>query len=226
MKREKKEIDYDELTTSINNYLDLWHSSNKSEDKEELYQTTIKCVNALAKIFEECLSYGNFKDNWEYDKFYQHVYGPELIINALKTKCGYSLGLDNKGLYLSTDLRYNENLRYMDDNYWKSLLTLSEFEGFEYFEYELVRSERVKEFPELFNANKSMIYRIIRKYIFDSTETDSRYVSCSVGEFKIVAKFDEDFTQTVKKFCKAFKIMYKLNYELWKVTDGDKKNSR
>jgi len=219
MKIKNKEADYDKLIISINNYLDLWHSDNKSEDKEQLYQTTIKCVNALAKIFEECLSYGNFKDKWEYNKFYQHIFGPELIIKALKTKCDYKLGLDDKGLYLSTDLRYNENLRYMDNNYWKSLLMLSEFDGFEYDEYEFVRSERVKEFPELFKANKSMIYRIMRKYIFDSTETDSRYVSGSVGEFKIVAKFDEDFTQTVKKFCETFKIMYKLNYDLWKVTD-------
>ena len=219
MKMKNKEQNFDSLIVSINNYLDLSHSDRKSENTEELYQTSINCVNTLAKIFEECLSYGNFKDKWEYGKFYQQVYGPELIIKALKTKCDYSLGLDDKGLYLSTDLRHSENLRYMDDNYWKLLLTLSDFEGFEYDEYEFVRDERVKEFDELFKTNKSMIYRIMRKYFFDSTETDSRYVSGSVGEFKIVAKFNEDFTQTVKKFCETFKIMYKLNYDLWKVTD-------
>ena len=218
-KHKAKSLNYNSLIGAINTYLDLRFSDKKSEDTDELYKITINCVNAFAKIFEECLSYGNFKDSWEYDKFYQHIYGPELIIKALKTNCDYRLGLDDKGLYLSTDLRHNENLRYMDDNYWKSLLMLSEFEGFEYDEYEFVRTERVKEFPDLFKANKSMIYRIMRKYIFDSTETDSRYVSGSVGEFKIVAKFNEDFSQTVKKFCETFKIMYKLNYDLWKVTD-------
>jgi hypothetical protein len=218
-KRKGKPIDYKALVDAINSYLDLSYSETTSDDIDEAYKTTINCVNAFTKIFEECLAFGNFKDTWEYDKFYQNIYGPELIIKSLKTKCDYRLGLDEKGLYLSTDLQHNENLRFMDDNYWKSLLTLSEFSGFEYDEYEFVRTERTKEFPELFKTNKSMIYRIMRKYIFDQTETHSQYVSGSVGEFKIVAKFDEGLPETVKKFCETFKLMYKLNYELWKVTD-------
>jgi hypothetical protein len=218
-KRKGKPIDYKALVDAINSYLDLSYSETTSDDIDEAYKTTINCVNAFTKIFEECLAFGNFKDTWEYDKFYQNIYGPELIIKSLKTKCDYRLGLDEKGLYLSTDLRHNENLRFMDDNYWKSLLTLSEFSGFEYDEYEFVRTARTKEFPELFKTNKSMIYRIMRKYIFDQTETHSQYVSGSVGEFKIVAKFDEGLPETVKKFCETFKLMYKLNYELWKVTD-------
>ena len=214
-----KPIDYKALIDAINSYLHLRYSETGTDDIDEVYKTTINCVNAFVKIFEECLAFGNFKDTWEYDNFYQNIYGPELIIKALKTKCDYRLGLDEKGLYLSTDLRYNENLRYMDDNYWKSLLILSDYSGFEYDEYEFVRTERTKEFSELFKANKSMIYRIMRKYIFDQTETHSQYVSGSVGEFKIVAKFDEGLPETVKKFCEAFKLMYKLNYDLWKVTD-------
>lgn len=218
-KHKGKPIDYKALIDAINSYLDSRYSETATDDIDEVYKTTINCVNAFVKIFEECLAFGNFKDTWEYDNFYQNIYGPELIIKALKTKCDYRLGLDEKGLYLSTDLRYNENLRYMDDNYWKSLLILSDYSGFEYDEYEFVRTERTKEFPELFKANKSMIYRIMRKYIFDQTETHSQYVSGSVGEFKIVAKFDEGLPETVKKFCETFKIMYKLNYDLWKVTD-------
>jgi hypothetical protein len=214
-----KPIEYKALIDAINSYLDSRYSETGTDDIDEVYKTTINCVNAFVKIFEECLAFGNFKDTWEYDNFYQNIYGPELIIKALKTKCDYRLGLDEKGLYLSTDLRYNENLRYMDDNYWKSLLILSDYSGFEYDEYEFVRTERTKEFPELFKANKSMIYRIMRKYIFDQTETHSQYVSGSVGEFKIVAKFDEGLPETVKKFCETFKLMYKLNYDLWKVTD-------
>lgn len=219
LSKNNKSIDYNALLEAINAYLHLRYSNDKSDNIEEEYKLTIACVNALARIFEECLSFGNFKDNWEYEQFYQNIYGPELIIQAIKTKCCYSLGLDEKGLYLSTDLWHNENLRYMGDNYWKLLLTLSEFNGFEYEEFEFVRSERTKKFPELFKTNKSMIYRIMRKYIFDQTETNSQYVSGSVGEFKITAEFDESLPEAIKKFCQAFKIMYKLNYELWKITD-------
>ncbi|GAB1405801.1 hypothetical protein MASR1M74_29830 [Lentimicrobium sp.] len=220
-KSQNKSLDHNELIEKINAYLELRYSNKKTEDIDELYKTTLNCVNALARIFEICLTYGKFKDDWDYSKFYQHVFGPELIIKSLKTKCDYRLGLDEERgeLYISTDLRHNENLRYMDDNYWKSILKLSEINGFEYDEYEFVRDERTKEFPELFKTNKSMIYRIMRKYIFDQTETHSQYVSGSVGEFKIAAKFDEGLPETIKKFCETFKIMYKLNYDLWKVTD-------
>lgn len=107
----------------------------------------------------------------------------------------------------------------MDDNYWKLLLSLTEFEGFEYEEYEFINKERRNEFPELFKANKSIIYRIMPKYIFDSIDKDSNYDSGTVGEFKIVAKIDADLSDTLKRFRETFKIMYKLNYELWKVID-------
>lgn len=220
-KSKNKSVDYNELTEKINSYLDLRYSDKKWEDTDELYKTTINCVNALASIFEICLSYGKFKDDWDYSKFYQHVFGPELIIKSLKTKCDYKLGLDEERgeLYISTDLRHNGNLRYMNDNYWKLLLNLSDTKGFEYEEYELVRDERVKEFPELFKTNKSMIYRIMRKYIFDQTETHYQYRSGSVGDLKVAAKFSEGLPETAKKFSEVFKSMYRLNYDLWKVTD-------
>jgi hypothetical protein len=221
-----KVLNYNILIENINNYLNFRYSEIELPT-DEILKITTDCVNAFAQITELCLSSGNFKDKWDYDSFYQNLYGPELIIKSLKTKCDYKLGLDDKGLYLSTDLRHNENLRYMDDNYWKLLLKLSEFDGFEYDEYEFVRDERRKSFPELFKANKSMVYRIMRKYIFDSTETDSRYVSGSVGEFKIVLKLDNDFSTIVNRICESFKIMYRLNYDLWKITDlKDKKASR
>lgn len=212
-------IDYNALIDTINGYLAFHNSDIKSENIDESYRITVNCVNSFAKIFEECLSFGNFKDTWEYTKFYQNIYGPELIIKALKTKSDYRLGLNEKGLYISTHLSHTENLRYMGDNYWKLLLRLSDFNGFEYDEYEFVRDERTKEFPELFKTNKSMIYRIMRKYFFDQTETNFQYFTSSVGEFKIVGKLDVDLPETIKKFCEAFKIMYKLNYDLWKMTD-------
>ncbi|MGE8527206.1 hypothetical protein [Chryseobacterium rhizosphaerae] len=217
MKKQKKS--FDSLIDPINSYLEFYYSEDRIPNTEEHYQKILECVNTLAKIFEECLSYGNFKDEWDYDKFYEFLYGPELIIKSIKTNCGYRLGLNDKGLYLSMNLHYSENLRYMDDTYWKLLLVLSEFEGFEYEEYEFIRVERRNEFPELFKTNKSMIYRIMRKYIFDFTETHSSYLPGSVGEFKVVAPFSDDFTLSIEKICEAFKIMYKLNYNLWKITD-------
>ncbi|MBC8490579.1 MAG: hypothetical protein H8D45_31575 [Bacteroidetes bacterium] len=210
--------DFNLWIDTINKYLNSMYS-DMDLASDEFWKVMVNCVNSFSKIAEICFAYGKFKDKWEYSHFHQNLYGPELLIKSLKTQCDYKLGLDDKGIYLSTDLRHNENLRYMSDDFWKLLLTLSDFEGFLYEEYEFVRDERRKEFPELFNTNKSMIFRIIRKYIFDSTETNNRYLSYSVGEFKIFWSVDNDFEQIVRKCCLAFKIMYKLNYDLWKISD-------
>lgn len=215
---EKFSDDFDLIVDNINNYLTMWRDSSQ-RDTDEVWKTTIDCVNSLAKIAEACFAYGNFKDNWEYSKFYQHFSGPELIIKSLKTNCGYSLGLDNNGIYLSTYISNNDNIRYMGDDFWKSLLDLSEYDGFIYDENEFTRTERTREFPQLFSANKSMIYRIMRKYIFDQTDPDFRECSSSVGELKIFLTFDTDVEDMFREFCTAFKIMYQLNYKLWKVSD-------
>jgi hypothetical protein len=222
-KKQKTEIDYDLCVSAINNFLDYRYLDRDLTD-DESWNITCDCVNAFAKIAEMCFKYGKFKDKWEYEHFRSHIYDTELIIKSLKTNCEYNIGLDRDGIYLSTDLRHKDNLRYMSDDFWKLLLNLSELKGFVYEEHEFVRNERRKEFPELFSTNKSVIYRILRKYIFDATETDFQYTSWSVGKFRILCLFDKYFNDMVNEFCVAFKIMYQLNYLLWKVSDLKTKN--
>lgn len=219
---EKFSNDFDLIVDSINNYLVMWRDSSQ-KDADETWKITIECVNSLAKIAETCFAYGKFKDDWEYSNFYQNFSGPELIIKSLKTNCGYRLGIDNNGIYLSNYISHNDNIRYMGDDFWKSLLDLSECKGFVYEENEFIGTDRTKEFPQLFSANKSMIYRIMRKYIFDQTDSNFREGSSSVGELKIFLPFNTDVEEIVKEFCVAFKIMYQLNYKLWKVSDLKKK---
>lgn len=60
MKKQKK--NFDSLIEPINNYLESYHAEQRIANTETHYSKTLDCVNALAQIFEECLSYGNFKD--------------------------------------------------------------------------------------------------------------------------------------------------------------------
>ena len=221
----KRKIGIDLLIESFNTYFVSLNSEERLLNPEIYHEKLISCVDSLSEIFEEFLSFGKFKDNWDYNYFNDFLNGPELIIKSLKTNCTYGLGINNEGLFLSMHLNNAENLRYMDDLFWKNLLNLSDFDGFIYEEYEFIRDERRKEFPELFKTNKSMIFRILRKYIFDSTENHSQYLPGSVGEFKMSAKFSDPLPSSIQKFSKAFKIMYKLNYSLWKIKDlKDKKD--
>lgn len=220
---ERYSNEFDLIVENINNYLVMSRDTSQ-KDMNETWKTTIDAVNSLAKIAEACFAYGNFKDNWEYSNFYQNFSGPELIIKSLKTNCGYNLGLDNKGIYLRTYISHNDNIRYMGDDFWKSVLDLSEYKSFIYEENEFTRTDRTREFPQLFSANKSMIYRIMRKYIFDQTDPNFREGSSSVGELKIFLPFDTDVEEVIREFCTGFKIMHQLNYKLWKVSDLKKTN--
>ncbi len=215
---DKHSSEFNPIIEKINAYIEL-SNSDIDYSTDDNWKIAIDCVNGLSKLAEYSFEYGNFKDNWEYDKFYQNLYGPELIIKSLKTNCDYRIGLDLNGIYLSTNLRFNDNLRYMDDQFWKSLMELSEFSGFEYEEYEFTSDKQRKKFPDLFKTNKSMIFRIMRKHFFDITNEDWQYSSSSVGEFKITWTKEKEFEFMVRKCCEAFKKMYRLNYQLWKVTD-------
>lgn len=160
--------------------------------------------------------YGSFKDEWENTKFYQHIYGPELIIKSIKTRSDFRLGIDEKGIYLSTDFRHTENLKNMDDKFWIKLLNLMEFEGFEYDEYEFIGDETRHKHPELFKNYKGMIFRMFRKYFFSMIEYKE---VGTLGDFKITWTNKIKFDDIIREGCIAFRIMYQLNYDLWKIDD-------
>jgi len=222
---EKDAHNFNDYIKKINDYRNIIGNRDVL-DSDEIWKVTIGCVNAFSKIAELCFSYGNFKDNWEYETFYQNLYGPQLIIESKKTKCNYYIGLDLEGIYLSTDLRFNQNLRYMDDKFWNNLIDLTQFEGFKYSETEFTPDNYRKKYPDLFKTNKSIVFRIMRKYFFNQITDYDNSDSCSVGEFKILMGTDYKFDYVLKKYCLAFKMMYQLNYELWKAGDLKRKALR
>ena len=125
----KLKIDIDLLTKSLNTYLLSLYSEERLLKPEIYHGKLIGCVDSLSQIFEQFLSFGKFKDDWDYNYFNDFLNGPELIIKSFKTNCTYGLGINNEGFFLSMHLSNAENLRYMDDLFWKDLLNLSDFDG-------------------------------------------------------------------------------------------------
>lgn len=199
----------------INEYTRIWNSEVDFSD-ELHWKITINVVNAFSGISELCFKYGKYRDQWDYGHFYQHLEGPELIIKSIKTNAEFMIGLDRKGIYLRTDLRQTQNLKNMGDEFWKQVFVLSEFPGFEYEEYEFVGTEVQNKYPDLFLGYKGMIFRIFRKYFLEVIEHKE---IGSLGEFTIRWNPEVIFVDLVEQCCKAFKIMYKLNYSLWKIED-------
>lgn len=214
--------DYENWEKTLNGYLRDPYSKGEISQEEAVNQI-YGVVGILSELAKACISYGNFKDAFEYDKFYQHYYGPELIINSGKTKTVYYIGFNDKRLYIRTYLKHNFSLKNMDDNFWISLLSLYNYGKFELVENEHLGKEIRKKYPELFNNQKGTVFRLFRKYFVSFLiEEDKDYredVIGSLGDLQITWNSNYGLDKIVEECCEAFKILYKLNYDLWKIED-------
>jgi hypothetical protein len=82
---DKHDKHFNEWIDKLNKHSELWYSDNTFSQDENIKIVT-DVVGVLAKICEIFYQYGNFKDVFENDNFYQHVCGPELIINTKKNQ--------------------------------------------------------------------------------------------------------------------------------------------
>lgn len=213
-----------EWTDSINEHNELMFSEDRMEDMEKFHAITESTANTLASIFGVVKKFGNFKDTWDDSKMSLNLYGFDLIVKSNKLVSNFYFGIDDKGLYIRTEFNNEENLKNMKDDFWKKLLSLSDYEGFEFNQRESVPDRTRKEYPELFYSYKGMIFQIFRKYFFDSIDT-SPYSSGvgSLGEFRVTWTGKTSFDVILSELCQVFKTLYELKYSLWKVDDLRKK---
>ncbi len=200
------------------------HSSmfdyNKEFSNEEQIDLTNRAVEVLAKISELCFKFGAFRDKFDNSQMYVKIYGPDLIIKSTKTDNEFHLGIDNKGIYLSTYMRYSENLRYMDDSFYRDIFTLMDLGDFDLEESQFYSGQTSNRYRELYNNEKSKIFRLLRNYIVGMAENERDII---LGDFHIQWNYKTDFYDIVSNCCLAFKILYKLNYSLWKIHDLEEK---
>lgn len=216
----KNESKLHEWTKIINSFPKVNSSENsEKESVDDIY----KLVNVFSGITEFVISFGRFKDEFEYDRFYANYYGPELIINSIKTKSTFYLGIDETGIYLRSHLRNNYNIRNMEDKFWLDLLSLYNYGRFKLEEGEGFDKKNQREFPDIFNVKKSIIFNIFRKFFVDVIlEKDNYYKYDIVGDFgDLKISWNENFglDKIIEELCYVFKILYSLNYKLWKIED-------
>lgn len=230
------------LQTIVNSYLDQYESwdesincyilnqSKRAESEEEAIKQISSVVAILAELANSSARYGRFKDNFEYDKFRQNYYGPELIINSEKTETTYYIGLDNNGLYIRTYLKHSFSLKNMDDKFWLSFLSLYNYGKFELIENEYFGKSIRSKYPELFNNQKGIVFRIFRKYFVSFlAEEDINFreeVIGSLGDLQVTWDSSFGFEKIVEECCLVFKVFYKLNYDLWKIEDVKSKSKK
>lgn len=197
--------DFNRMNESISNY-----------SEEEHIEITYGASETLGKISDLFLNYGTFKDSFDRSKMYLHFEGPSLQIVSEKIQTTIYFGIDKDGYYLNTQLRNPENLRYMGDDFYQSIFLLSELGNFDINEIESMGKQNKDKYGELFNTGKSKLFRLLRSYIIGAIENPG---DVYLGDFRICWDYNTNFEKIIINSCQAFKILYKLNYDLWKVSN-------
>lgn len=204
---------------TINAYNHRFEDEQLSED--EGIDLTYKVAEVLSEISDLHFKYGNFKDKFDKTKMHLNVHGLNLIIKSEKLDCTFYFGIDRyEGLYIDTYMKEANNLRHMSDDFYKDLLSLSDLGNFTLGANQGYSRDIEKRYDGLFNNQKSKIFKLLRDYIIGSVENEE-YIF--LGDFRINWDYKTDFHDFLSNSCLAFKILYKMNYSLWKISDLQKK---
>lgn len=191
------------------------------KERDKIFYSTNEL---LFEISENFFRYGNFKDDWDTSKCYLNFGGQNLLLKSLKMNFTFDWGVDNDQFYLQSYLTHSENLRYMKDDFWEMMLGLSQYGDFKFVENAgLDSQQRIK-----FENKTSNVFRLIRNYILfqvDDSADNRRHSDLDLGWFEIRWNFGTDWAKVLENSCKAFKDLYRLNYQLWKITDLKNKKS-
>ncbi|GAA4203943.1 hypothetical protein GCM10022289_20980 [Pedobacter jeongneungensis] len=181
----------------------------------------------LLEVAENFFRFGKFKDTWDNSKCHINVYGQNLLLKSEKLNTTFHWGLDEQYFYLECHIICAENLRYMNDEFYELILTLKGLGDFEFFDTGFI----AKEEKPYYENKTSTIFQLIRNFMIYQTEkmNAKNYQlppSLDLGQFSL--KWDAqniDWSELIEKASAAFKVMYNLNYKLWKVGNISKPRS-
>lgn len=197
----------------VNNFL-------REFDDKERERIFFSTNELLFEIAENFFRFGNFKDDWDTSKGQMLVGGQQLLLKSLKMNQTFDWGVNEDKFYLQSYLFHSENLRYMNDDFWEMMLGLKQYGKFKFVENAWLDSENRKHFEN----KTSNVFRLIRNYmIFQLDNVNSndfmRGDELDLGWFEITWDLGTSWVEILENSCRAFKVLYRLNYQLWKVTD-------
>lgn len=220
----KHSTNTEKLDSLFESYIKLtFRPGDFSEDEgiKAIYGTNDLLMLLSRPFFE----YGKFKDTWDDSKFYMNAWGQNLIFESKKTNHTFEFGIDREVMYLQSYILYPENLKNMGDEFWQSILRLSQYGDFNFVENAGLNSKA----GQYFNNKKSNLFRLLRNYFLSDInnmelEPHQRNFDMDLGWFHLKWKLGTPWNEIMKNGSLAFKTLYQLQYELWKVSDLKDKN--
>lgn len=199
------------------------YSLDSEYTQEEKINFHLAAANVLGDISNLFFEYGAFKDTFDNGMMYGTFDGPCVIIKSAKMDHTFYIGIGSEGIYLRSFLKHAENLRHMDDSFYKDIFSLQNIGQFELAQDQFYSRGTTAKYPDLFSNNKSILFKLLRNYFVGTVEKESDIL---LGDIQILWTYDTDFYDLVSNSCLAFKTIYKLNYSLWKIYDlQTKKNN-
>jgi len=199
------------------------HELSQDENERIFFQSNELLMDIASSFF----SYGKFKDKWDTSKCYAHIFGQSLLLKSEKMDLTFQWGADRDCFYLESYIICAENLRYMTDDFWELILALKKQGEFAFSGMGGLNMEE----RAYFENKTSAIFQMIRNFMLFQTEKMNgsncqQPPSLELGHFTIKWNFKTDWETLLVETCKTFKILYAINYQLWKITDlANKKSS-
>lgn len=202
-------MEIENISSRWNIVLNQYYSLLDDPDSD-LYQEKIdSIVDFLADTLKYIFAEAKVRDKWIY-KF--SISGVSISVDAHSETQNqdYTLGLYNHEIYLSSYIMEAQNIRYMTDEFFGTLSTLSLIKGFEF------KDNAVLPQSILFNTKigKSNIYRLVRNYIlFEEHQPES---TCDLGCFEATWSLSDPIDTIVPSAIQVAKGIHRLNYLLYR----------
>ncbi|MFP9097919.1 hypothetical protein ACLI09_02595 [Flavobacterium sp. RHBU_24] len=222
---ELNSANFDRWDEQLDEHYELQYNPGNfdSDESESIFFQTNGLLMAIASNF---FSFGKFKDQWDTSKCHINFMGQNLLLKSEKMNITFDWGLDRNEFYMDAYIMYPENIRYMTDDFWGLLLELKTLGTFEYTGSGYLSTEE-----RLYFENKtSTVFQMVRNFMLYQVEKmqGTNYQqppSMDIGRFVLRWHAHTEWRELLEKTCKAFKLLYIINYQLWKISDLARKKS-
>jgi hypothetical protein len=187
---------------------------SESENERIFFQTN----EMLIGIAENFFTYGKFKDHFDTSKCNLFPFGQYLYLRSEKMDITINWGMEWNDFYLEAYLMHAENIRFMTDDFWQAILDLKGLG-----EMSLTGGGGLNSQQRPYFENKtSTVFQIIRTFMINQMELMEAGEFGTHWEYPTITikwKMDHNWASLLEKASKAFKLLYLLNYQLWKISD-------
>jgi hypothetical protein len=183
---------------------------HQTKIKEELFWNSFTVFSELLIFFTQIRSY---KDEWEKPTYRVQLSGINANIKSIKTGCEYSFGYYEGIFFLDSFINNPNYIHKVSDEFWLNILSLNKYGELKFDENHSAPVINDINIEKKYST-KSNLFKIIRNYLFLDL-TDS--VLMDLGNLEVTWSEKTYWDELMRKGCFAFELLYKINYELWKI---------